>query len=93
MRDTIYKYRLVGPGQGRYGEFEIMMPNDSHIISAVNVNDQMIIYAEVDPADLLVHRKVWVEGTGQPRTRPEDAVFIGTVVLNGYVWHVYKLRD
>ena len=47
------------------------------------------IWAEVDPEQPIERRRFWCIGTGHGAV-PENAKYLGSVVENDYVWHLYE---
>lgn len=86
---TIYKYPLSLAGG------EVKMPDNAMILSvAVQGEESLYIWAEVDTAEEIVTRTFAVYGTGWPLTSKFNDTphhFIGTVICGPYVWHIYEL--
>jgi len=85
---TIYKYTLDP------GNLKIQMPIDAKILTAQGQNDQICIWAEVDPDSLTEEVIFEVFGTGHemPTGMGIDREYIGTAQIhNGsLVFHVYR---
>ena len=83
---TVYKYGL------KTGKNKVVMPNNSVVLSAENVCDEIVIYARVDTNAELETRKFEVYNTGQ-EVNEYDLTFIGTVLFDAgeYVVHGWEL--
>ena len=71
-------------------KYNIQMPKGSHILTADMQNDNIKIWAIVEPTPVAewVNRTVYVYGTGQPLTA-DKAWYTATVFDGSYVWHVF----
>lgn len=90
---TIWKYTLAF-----VTEQKIEMPDCASILSCGAQNDQVQIWAMVDPDALQgtkgQKRTLFIVGTGHPLPRDHrDLRFIGTVQTAGgqLVWHIFEL--
>ena len=94
---TIWKFPLEITDVQR-----ISMPVDADVISVVNQNNQIVLYAIVDDTAPRENREVRIFGTGNEFTLPEswkitqEYKFIGTVTTSmddlpfgDFVWHVF----
>ena len=89
---TIYKYPLELTDRQA-----VSMPLVSKILSVGNQNGTICVWAEVDSG--APHNRVYefrIVGTGNPidfSTKPNETSwpynFLGTVIMNPFVWHVY----
>lgn len=82
--DTIYKYPLQITDVQR-----VLMPSGAKILCAQVQGDQVCLWAEVDTEKETEPRIIMIVGTGDP-WRSDYYTYIGTVQLQGYVWHVYE---
>jgi hypothetical protein len=90
---TIYKYPLELTDRQA-----VSMPIGSKILSVDNQNGTICVWAEVDSD--VPHNRYYsfrIVGTGNPidfTTKPNETVrpynFLGTVIMNPFVWHVYR---
>lgn len=72
----------------------IEVPGLINVISAVNQDGNLCLYAEVKPDDPPAKVKVFVVGTGNPAHHVEEALFVDTVMMGPFVWHIYwSLED
>jgi len=83
----IYKYELKILG------FQVLeMPEGSQVLSVGNQRGKVCLWAMVDPAAPVSLRAFEVFGTGNPM--PDDEIlgrkFIGTVIVDPFVWHVFE---
>jgi hypothetical protein len=73
---------------------KLTMPDGAELLSVANQNGNLCLWAMVDPSNEKQFRYIEVIGTGNPM--PEymglDRQFIGTVLINPLVWHVFELR-
>lgn len=79
---TVFKY-LVTPET-----FVIRMPANSIILSAVNQNEQIVIYAQVDTEAPIADHKITCLMTGE-QMHSAMMTFVGTVLLKHIVVHVF----
>lgn len=83
----IYKYPL----KGSYNR--IKMPMGSKFLSAINQNEDIVVYALVDTSEESTLRDVMVVGTGNILSEEmlEDFKFLDTVVTHdgNLVWHIW----
>lgn len=70
----------------------LTMPHDAQILSVANQNGNLCLWAMVDPEANPVKRCIEIIGTGNPINTDigTDREFIGTVVINPFVWHVFE---
>jgi len=79
---------------GRYvTSVPVAIPSGARLLSVGIQEDQMMLWALVDPPNKPVAREFMIIGTGVPSEALEARApqFIGTVQHNGYVWHVFEL--
>ncbi|CAM4182999.1 hypothetical protein L1N85_11270 [Paenibacillus alkaliterrae] len=98
---TVYKYFVPVSNLVNY----VSMPVGSRIISAIEQNGAIIVYALVPtPVSLPIWdeaKRILVLGTGQEfnderenEIKPFDKIrFISTVKIGPYVWHVSELVE
>jgi len=88
MNYRIWKYELSVTDMQR-----VMMPPGAELLSVANQGGTLCLWAKVD-ADLPPTDEVWIEiiGTGNeiPTDMGIDRNFIGTVLQNPFVWHVFE---
>lgn len=87
---TIYKYPL------ELGNCIVNIPVGSRILSVGSQRGTVCLWAEVDKISpytgkepALIERKFCVIGTGHPL--PNNLIYIDTVVMEPFVWHVYEI--
>lgn len=84
---TIYKYKLEVTD-----EQKVIMPEGSKILSVGNQGSNICIWAVIDTTMANVNRLIRMHGTGHPLDMlVERGKFIGTVVIDVLVWHVFDL--
>lgn len=85
---TIYKYPI-----GRTDQQIVAMPQGARILTAQVQDQQLCLWAEVDPALAKEPRTICIVGTGH--AIPAGPLLYLTSVLDGpFVWHVYeRARD
>lgn len=73
---------------------ELMMPEGAEFLSVANQNGSLCLWATVDPSKEKRHRYIEIIGTGNPMPMDTgvDRKFIGTAVVNPFVWHVFERR-
>ena len=80
---VIWKYRLKVTGtQG------VMMPDEATPLCVQVQNGEPTLWALVDPKNPNVCKGIRMSGTGETRV-PSDWQYIGTVQIDGYVWHYF----
>ncbi|TGE05574.1 DUF7352 domain-containing protein [Hymenobacter fodinae] len=88
MPRTIHKYPLKPSG-----EQPLPLPRGSRVLSAVEQNNSIVVYAEVDDQQQETEtHTLYVYGTGHVLDHNGGAAkFIDTVKVGPYVFHVYHL--
>ena len=84
INSTIYKYTLA-----LEDEQVIQMPAHAEILSVANQNGNLCLWAKVIPSNKLELYKIYIVGTGNPADHVENNYFIGTVIMNPFVWHIF----
>lgn len=81
---SIWKYELeIADYQ------EIMIPSGADIISVGNQRGILCLWARVDHSKEKKSRRIMIVGTGQGHDNLPMERFIGTVIVEPYVWHVF----
>lgn len=88
MSRRIFKYEL------KLDSVNIVaMPKGAEVISVIEQNNGIMVYAIVDPNETKMEDKVFtIVGTGRDMTfDADDYVFLGTVSMfeGRYIWHVF----
>lgn len=83
---TIYKYTLP-----LADATVLQMPDGAKVLSVQIQARQICLWAMVDPSHPLVGRSFSIRGTGQPILWDNDT-YIGTVQLDGFVWHIFEVQ-
>lgn len=81
---TIYKYEIYG-----FNSQIINMPIDSKVLHVGAQNERIFIWVEIEDSKKCEARVFSAFGTGQ-ELLGEDNVFIGTVLIPPFVWHIYE---
>lgn len=68
---------------------EISMPAGAKILSVANQRGMLCLWALCDPKAKRDSRTIEIVGTGNPWD-DRDSVFIGSVVIEPFVWHVFE---
>lgn len=74
-------------------EQTIKMPKGAKVLSVQMQNDEICVWALVDPAAELENKAFWIIGTGNPFYLDMNfAKYIGTVQQLGgrLVWHIFE---
>lgn len=93
INTTIWKFVLGGRGENRDAKpyIDVGMPQYATLLSVgcIEPNRNRFVWAEVDPRQKTVKRRIYLVGTGRPI--PDGArIFIQTYFdFDGHVWHVY----
>ena len=82
---TIYKYQFQIADK-----IEIEMPIHSDILAIQLQNGIPTMWAKVDTSLQKVKRIFVVFGTGHEISSVFDYRHIGTIQLNGFVWHIFE---
>jgi hypothetical protein len=81
---TIYKYLVPIEDS-----FIIPLPPGSKVLQFALQGDEPMIWVEVEPSPQgLEARTFHIVGTG--RKIPTSSEYVGTVQMDGYVWHLYE---
>ena len=83
---TIYKYPL------RLTEKQnVLIPLHSRLISVKSINDQLYLYAMIDPEQTRTDNvEILIYGTGHVFDSLLSFNHLETVVEHGFVWHVFR---
>lgn len=91
---TIYKYKLDAMGSLDNVVYQdVAMPAGASIIRVALQGETTCIWAicEIDALLNIKERRIRLTGTGHPV--PEDGAYIGTVDIDGYVWHYFDMGE
>ena len=82
---TIYKYEILTGGK-------LLLPNGAIVRKVGAQGESICLWAEVDPNRSQLERDFEVFGTGQEITEGMgiDRVYLDTVFMGAYVFHVYE---
>lgn len=83
---TIYRYRL--PIQD---EVTLLMPCFAQILSVQRQDDNLCMWAIVDPAERPETRRFEIHGTGNHGRHFHNRKFLATVRDTWGVWHVFEV--
>jgi hypothetical protein len=67
----------------------VTLPVGAHALSVLVLEDQLFLYAFVDPSQPTTTMTIRVIGTGNP-VEQSPGLIIGTVSMPPFVWHVFK---
>jgi hypothetical protein len=82
---TIFKYPL------RVTDVQkLELPKGATILSVQEQSGTLCLWAEVETPSKTSARTFEVIGTGNPISMADNRVYIGTVQMDGLVWHVYE---
>jgi len=84
---TIYKYAI-----SIHCVQSVFMPKGAEILSVANQNEALCLWAMVHPDEPMEERRIEIVGTGRemPIGMGVERKFIGTVVIDPFVWHVFE---
>lgn len=88
MKTTVWKFILrLTPFQ------KIEMPEGTEILSFQAQNEQLCLWARLDPEAEKVERAFQIVGTGHEALRASNLKFIGSVQVDGglFVFHLFEL--
>jgi hypothetical protein len=87
MESRIWKYEL------EITDTQIIeVPRAGVILSVANQNNKLCLWAMVEIDRPLEKREIEIIGTGNP-IEMKDRHFIGTVLIDPFVWHVFEIRQ
>lgn len=86
---TIWKFRIAPCGTGQYGGFRVQVPYGARLLSVGVQQDNICLWAAVDPGAPPVPHDIYLVGTGYPTKVPRGAQFLGRVDESGFVWHCF----
>lgn len=85
---TVFKYALK-----LTGELQALSIPKAADVNLVGVQrEQICLWMQVDTSQPIETRHFAVYGTGCPLP-PSDCEFIGSVVAEPFVWHVYEVKN
>jgi hypothetical protein len=83
---TIWKYTL-----DLEAGWWLDMPRGAKVLNVAGVDGEICLWALVDPAEEKGTRYFWIYGTGHPISPGATHTnYLGTAVLEPYVWHVFE---
>lgn len=84
---VIWKFNLVITDMQ-----EVVMPDGAELLSVANQRGVLCLWAMVDPLKEKRPRYIEIVGTGNPMPvdMGVDRKFIGTAVVDPFVWHVFE---
>ena len=68
----------------------LQMPEGFEVLNVSNEGGRIVFWAEADEEAELLGIDFYVVGTGNELEHPLR-VYMGTVQMNGFVWHVYEI--
>lgn len=85
---TIYKYALRVTDEQR-----VDLPRGAVVRLVAVQGHALCLWAEVDPEAPLSSRTFRIYGTGHPILTTDDEIlfYVGSVVMDPFVWHVYEV--
>lgn len=83
---TIWKYHLRRTDDVQ----EITMPDEAAVLTVAMQDDQITLWAWVDPDIEVAIRRFAIVGTGQPAPDFNDSIYHGTVFDGPFVWHIFE---
>lgn len=84
MNQRIYKYKL------KITDIQcVSLPEGAELLSVGNQNGNLCLWARVDPDRPEETLTIEIIGTGNPIPEAKRS-FIGTVIIDPFVWHVYE---
>ena len=69
---------------------DVLLPIGAQILSVAEQNGVICLWAVVDPEAEDGTRLIEIHGTGND-FGPGNRLFLGTVVMNAFVWHVFEV--
>lgn len=73
---------------------QVLMPKGAKILSVANQDGYLCMWAMVKPDEPMEQRDIEIYGTGNaiPVCFGNAREFIGTAVIDPFVWHVFERR-
>jgi hypothetical protein len=87
MSETIHKYVFHDTSITFGVTFNIH--KDAKVLSVLNQRDSIVLYAMCNTSKEIEQRSFKVYGTGWPCDAKSEN-YIGTVIVEPYVWHVFE---
>ena len=84
----IFKYAL------KIEEYQqLSMQKGAHILAVMVQDGRLYLWADVNDAEGLCTRNFAVRGTGHPfpEIPSTTQLYVGSVIMGHFVWHVYEL--
>jgi len=91
---VIYKYTLAEPLPLAAHIVELTLPDGAWILKFDNQDNEIRMWAVVDPSAERETRRFLVQGTGHEIAAVsdiEDLLYMDTVKCGPYVWHVFEI--
>lgn len=82
---TIYKYPISITQSFSY----LQIPKNAIPLSVHEQNNQICLWAQVDPSQSIVNVPIHIVPTGETIPDYQDTKFIGTVHINHLVFHIF----
>lgn len=70
---------------------DVLLPIGAQILSVAEQNGVICLWAIVNPEEEKATRSIEIHGTGNDSFGPGSRTFLGTVVMNPFVWHVFEV--
>ena len=83
----IYKYNIT-----ICHRLVFSMPRDAVILSFKLLHNTPYIWALVDPDQPGEDRHFTIRGTGQPFDDADQLEYIGTIIKDQFVWHLFEVK-
>lgn len=83
----IFKYTIQTPSQNP----SVQLPVGAKILKVGVQDDKIVFWAEVDTYNVIETKHFEVFGTGWELPEDSTLVYLGTVFMGEYVFHVYVL--
>lgn len=89
--NMIFKYTINSKLLDHDAEINTMLPAGAKVLSIQAQGNEVAFWCMVSNGAGLVKTTILVAGTGMQLADNIDAAnYLGTVQLNGYVWHFFK---
>lgn len=67
----------------------VKLAEDAKILAVGNQFGSLVLWAQVDTESKTKNRKILIFGTGNP-FNAINPVYVGTVQMGNFVWHIYE---
>ena len=94
MKHMIYKYRIGSVWRGGSGApIKVELPEGATILSVQTQDEEVMVWARVNPNAVQVSRWFVIIGTGHDVPNPKHLIHLTTYQHEDEVWHVFEEKQ